>query len=32
MNKALDSNINAKKFDWNIGLNYDFKGQYQKLK
>ena len=24
--------INAKNFDWNISLNYDFKGQYQKLK
>ena len=32
MNKALDSSINAKNFDWNISLNYDFKGQYQKLK
>ena len=30
MNKAINSSIKAKNFDWNIGLNYVFRGSYQK--
>ena len=30
MNKSIDSNINSKSFDWNIGINYNFKNTYQK--
>ena len=30
MNKAINSNINAKSFDWNIGFNYNFKSSFQK--
>ena len=30
MNKAINSNINAKPFDWNIGFNYNFKSSFQK--
>ena len=29
-NKAIDSNINAKTFDWNIAVNYSFKSLYKK--
>jgi len=32
MNRALNSNINAKTFDWNIGINYGFSTTYQKKK
>lgn len=28
MNKAIDSNINAKQFDWNVSLNYAFGKSY----
>lgn len=30
MNKSIDSNINAKTFDWNIGINYSFSNTYYK--
>ena len=30
MNKAINSNISAKPFDWNIGFNYNFKSSFQK--
>jgi len=30
MNKSIGSSINAKSFDWNIGINYNFKSTYQK--
>lgn len=30
MNKALNSNLNAKGFDWNIGINYVFNTTYVK--
>ena len=30
MNKSINSSINAKPFDWNIGFNYNFKSSFQK--
>jgi len=32
MNKAIVSNINAKNFDWNIGINYSFSNKFIKKK
>ena len=29
MNKSINSNLNAKSFDWNIALNYKFKSSYK---
>jgi len=31
-NKALKSSINAKDFDWNVGINYEFASQFVKKK
>jgi hypothetical protein len=32
MNKAIESRINAKSFDWNIGINYAFSNKFIKKK
>ena len=32
INKAIDSDINAKDFDWNIAINYFFKNNYLKIR
>lgn len=31
INKAINSNLNAKTFDWNIGLNYKFRSSFKKI-
>jgi len=31
INKAINSNLNAKAFDWNIGLNYKFRSSFKKI-
>ena len=31
INKAINSNLNAKTFDWNIALNYKFRSSFKKI-
>ncbi len=31
INKAINTNLNAKTFDWNIALNYKFRSSYKKI-
>ena len=31
-NKAIKTNIDARPFDWNVGLNYEFANQFEKKK